>query len=150
MPETVEELRARVDAALAGSHLHAARLDDDAWAFMRGESKGLAFLANHDESAEDGVFTVRVPVMRAPKDGAGEFARRLLEINLSLAGLVAFALDEEGVAHVVGARFVAGLDPDHFAAVAAVAAGAADRFRDELLDRFGRENALEDHSGAGA
>lgn len=142
VPPSADALRARVDDSLAAAHVHAARLDADAWAFARGESRGLLMLGNHDESADDAVVVARVPLMRAPTERAGAFSRRLLELNVSLAGLVAFALDED-VAFVIGARLLAEVDDAAIASLAQTAAGAADAFRERLLDEFGRDLALE-------
>ena len=138
----VEHLRARVDESLANAHLHASRLEDDAWGFSRGASRGLLLLANHGERPEDAVVAVRVPLMRVPPGREAEFALALLEANVELGGIVAFGV-ENGVAQVVGARMVADSEDRALAGLAVLAAGAADAFRGRLLDEFGRDLAVQ-------
>jgi hypothetical protein len=91
-----------------------------------------------DDDAE--LLLVRLRIMREPRDS--RFHRRLLELNRSMNGKAAFAVDDAGIVLLMAGRPVTDLDPGEAIDLILWTADRADRFDDLLLGEFGAEHAL--------
>jgi hypothetical protein len=106
----------------------------------RGSAEGtLAVILDPDDDDAE-LLLVRLRIMREPRDA--RFHRRLLELNRSMNGKAAFAVDDAGIVLLMAGRPVTDLDPGEAIDLILWTADRADRFDDLLLGEFGAEHAL--------
>ncbi len=107
----------------------------------RGSAAGtLAVIVDPDEDDAE-LLIVKLRIMREPVSAAA-FHRRLLELNRSMNGKAAFAVDAEGIVVLLAGRPVADLDAGEAIDLILWTADRADHFDDLLLGEFGQEHAL--------
>jgi hypothetical protein len=143
------ELRRAIPAAIdaLGGDSRIAALDQDAWAIFRGSATGyIALIAADEEEVDAGanaIVHVTFPIIRVPETGAEPLLRYLLELNHQLGDFAAFSLDAHGKVWLGAGRFAADLDDAELRVLITQVAELADRYDDELLERFGRELAIQ-------
>jgi len=120
-------------------------LAPEAWALQRGSTSG--YLAIIDAGAPDGAAEpfvhVKFMIMKVPASGEAAFLRRLLELNHDLGNFAGFSVDTHDRVWLGAGRFAADLEPAELSELISQTARLSDRFDDQLLEAFGRENALD-------
>lgn len=107
----------------------------------RGSAAGtLAVVLDPDDDDAE-LLLVRLRIMREPRDEPA-FHRRLLELNRTMNGKAAFAVDDAGIVLLMAGRPVADLDPGEAIDLILWTADRADHFDDLLLNEFGSQHAL--------
>lgn len=107
----------------------------------RGSAAGTLSVVRDPDEGDEELLLVRLRIMREPRD-APHFHRRLLELNGSMHGKAAFAVDGAGVVLLMAGRPLADLDPGEAIDLILWTADRADHFDDLLLGEFGEEHAL--------
>jgi hypothetical protein len=107
----------------------------------RGSASGAVSIVENPGEPESPVVFVRLTIMKVPEDVAGEFFRRLLELNQAFKGRAAFSVQDDLVMLVAG-RSVGDLDPGELIDLILWTSEQADHFDDVLLTEFGYEYAL--------
>jgi hypothetical protein len=107
----------------------------------RGSAAGELKVVLDPDDDDIELLQVRLRIMREPRDAPG-FHRRLLELNRSMNGKAAFAVDEQGVILLMAGRPVTDLDPGEAIDLILWTADRADHFDDLLLNEYGAEHAL--------
>ncbi len=137
-----EAIPAAIDALGGDSRVSA--LDHDAWAIFRGTATGyIALIAGADDPDANAIVHITFPIIRVPERGAEPLLRHLLELNHQLGDFASFSLDPYGKVWLGAGRFAADLDESELRVLIAQVAQLADQYDDELLDRFGRELAVQ-------
>jgi hypothetical protein len=125
-----------------GGDSYEARVDRNTWRITSGSATGFILIFENAEDEESTELMIIFPVMRVPVAKSLAFYRRLLEINTSLRGRAAFAVNEDNAVTLVTGRTIRDLDLNELASMVIVTAALADDYDDILLDEFGRENAF--------
>lgn len=143
---TLDDLRASIPATIdaLGGDSRVSALDHDAWAIFRGTATGyIALIAGEDDDDANAIVHITFPILRVPERGAEPLLRHLLELNHQLGDFACFSLDQRGKAWLGAGRFAADLEEKELRVLIAQIAQLADQYDDELLDRFGRELAVQ-------
>lgn len=141
----VAALRRAIPAAIdaLGGDSRGSELRADAWAIYRGPLTGYVAMLNPEGAGDaDPVVHVTFPIMRVPDTGAEPLFRRLLEVNHEQGDFACFSLDARGTVWLGAGRFAADLDEAELRSLIAEVATLAERYSDELLERFGRQLAV--------
>jgi hypothetical protein len=142
VPAVRQAIPAAIDALGGDSRI--AVLGPDAWALFRGSATGYIALLNAEgEGGGDPIVHVTFPILRVPDQGAELLFRRLLELNHELGDLASFSLDSRGKIWLGAGRFAADLGEPEIRELIGQVAELADRYDDELLDRFGRDLTVQ-------
>jgi hypothetical protein len=107
----------------------------------RGSAAGTLSVVLDPDDDDNELLLVRLRIMREPRDAA-HFHRRLLELNGSMHGKAAFAVDGDGIVLLMAGRPLVDLDPGEAIDLILWTADRADHFDDLLLGEFGAEYAL--------
>ena len=117
-------------------------LEPDAWVLQYGSVAGYIALLQEEGPEGDPFVYVRFMVLRVPPHDPGPLLRRLLEYNHSLGAVAAFSVDPRDRVWLAAGRHASHLEHEGLEALVAETAALADRYDDELIREFGRQNAV--------
>jgi len=119
-----------------------ARLDKNTWGIAKGSAGGIIALAANEQTPDYSILYAAFRIMKVPASKSLPFFRRLLEINLTLNGRAAFAVDGENIVWLTSGRFIRDLNHSEIVGLILYTLELADLYDDQLLNEFGRDHTL--------